>query len=221
MKDLLALLIYTVLGIAFGLHLLLSKGSGNEPAVQIEVSTPGPIRPPIAQSEMPTPSNLGAEGASTQRELVTVTPSTNPIRAVPEEPAPAESLETRSERKGSRGSTAPRAPPQLRPRAANGAQGSYREPASYSFPAGTSTSEYYPNEALGAGVRGVATVHCTVRATGLIHSCATAQEFPAGYGFGRAAARLVLSNVHATPERINGIPTNDGTITVSIRFQPN
>jgi TonB family protein len=213
MKDILAILTYTLLGIAAGLYLLLSS-SNDDPNTSVHIEASTPEATPTAHSEMPSEGLLGTRRVSPQGNPVAVPRDASPVEAVPAEPVTSRPLEIRSERSSSRSPTAQRAPPRL-------ARGSYRERASYFFPAGTSTSEFYPAEAVGAGVGGVATVHCTVRASGTIHSCATAQEVPAGYGFGRAAARLVLSNVHATPERVNGTPTNAGTITVSIRFEPN
>ncbi len=52
----------------------------------------------------------------------------------------------------------------------------------------------YPPEALRRGITGWATVECEITAGGVLDHCRVLDEYPAGYGFGDAAIKLVFDD---------------------------
>lgn len=58
-------------------------------------------------------------------------------------------------------------------------------------PSGTDLARFYPDEALGRGISGRATISCLVQATGRLADCEVISEYPRGAGFGQATVRVL------------------------------
>lgn len=84
-------------------------------------------------------------------------------------------------------------------------------------PDGRDVARYYPDEAARLGIRGTATMHCSVTASGNLENCAIASETPAGHGFGNALVRMHRL-FRAEPMTI-GEP-GSRIIPIQIRFAP-
>jgi protein TonB len=63
-------------------------------------------------------------------------------------------------------------------------------PGWYVYPTGEQIAWVYPDRANRLGVRGFASLHCTVLPTGQATDCSVANEDPVNQGFGAAAVRL-------------------------------
>ena len=78
------------------------------------------------------------------------------------------------------------------------------------------TERDFPDRALSTGTSGVATVRCTAQANGRPTNCQVVSESPSGYGFGRAAVRVVQRG-ELSPRTVDGAAEN-ATFNVTIRF---
>jgi TonB family protein len=75
----------------------------------------------------------------------------------------------------------------------------------------------YPEQALAQHLEGNVVLRCRVRATGKATDCQVAQESPIGYGFGASALKMAES-FDMTPLTIDGAPSDDGEVTIPIKF---
>jgi protein TonB len=78
------------------------------------------------------------------------------------------------------------------------------------------TERDFPDRALQSGTSGSATVRCTVQANGRPTGCQVVSEEPSGYGFGRAAVRVVERG-QLSPRTVDGAAQN-ATFVATIRF---
>lgn len=85
-------------------------------------------------------------------------------------------------------------------------------------PDGRDVVRYYPDRAARLGIRGTATMHCSVTASGYLENCTIASESPAGHDFGNALVRMHRL-FRAEPMTI-GEPGSDRIIPIQIRFGP-
>jgi TonB family protein len=84
-------------------------------------------------------------------------------------------------------------------------------------PTGADIVEFYPPEAVKAGVDGAATIGCTVSPEGRLADCKVLDEAPAQAGFGAAALKL-SERFQMKPMTRDGQPVSGGKIRIPIRF---
>ena len=77
----------------------------------------------------------------------------------------------------------------------------------------------YPPRAKAERVSGRVLLTCEVTLEGLLAHCQTSQESPEGYGFGEAAIELATV-IRMTPMKLDGKPSEGGTVTLPIVFSP-
>lgn len=78
------------------------------------------------------------------------------------------------------------------------------------------TERDFPDRAISSGTSGSATVRCTAQANGRPTACQVVSEDPSGYGFGRAAVRVVERG-QLSPRTVDGAAQN-ATFTATVRF---
>jgi protein TonB len=78
------------------------------------------------------------------------------------------------------------------------------------------TDRDFPDRAISSGTAGQASVRCTVTASGRPANCQVTSESPSGYGFGRAAVRVVERG-QLSPRTVDGAAEN-ATFTTTVRF---
>jgi protein TonB len=78
-------------------------------------------------------------------------------------------------------------------------------------------SRFYPQVALEQNASGMATLACTVAASGAVLGCQVAAETPQGLGFG-AAARKLAPYFKLRPQMRDGMPVDGASVRIPIRF---
>jgi TonB family protein len=101
--------------------------------------------------------------------------------------------------------------------AAAGAQPVIVKPDWALKPTGADIVEFYPPEAVKAGVDGAATIGCAVSLEGRLTDCKVLDEAPAQAGFGAAALKL-SERFQMKPMTRDGHPVSGGKIRIPIRF---
>lgn len=78
-------------------------------------------------------------------------------------------------------------------------------------------TRFYPQAALDQNASGMATLACTVAASGAVRDCQVAAETPKGLGFGEAARKLA-PYFKLRPQMRDGTPVDGASIRIPIRF---
>jgi TonB family protein len=85
-------------------------------------------------------------------------------------------------------------------------------------PAGGDIMNFYPPQALEAGIEGHSSMECTVTDDGALTACHVTSETPAGKGFGSAELRLA-SRFRMKPQGADGKPTAGGKVTIPLSWK--
>jgi len=85
-------------------------------------------------------------------------------------------------------------------------------------PSNEDMARYYPDRAQRMGANGRATFSCTVTANGKLVDCSITNEDPPDQGFGDATLKLTRI-FKLRPMTRDGVPTNGGHFSYSIRWQ--
>lgn len=86
-------------------------------------------------------------------------------------------------------------------------------------PTAADLKRVYPPRAKAEHVEGRVRLKCDVSLEGRLVRCQTSEETPEGYGFGEAAIQLA-DVMRMTPVKVDGKPSEGGTINMPIVFRP-
>ena len=82
-------------------------------------------------------------------------------------------------------------------------------------PNGADYTNFYPPQALEAGIGGHTQMECTVKADGTLENCHIIAETPAGKGFGAATLRLA-SRFKMRPQTVDGQPVAGAKVVIPV-----
>ena len=85
-------------------------------------------------------------------------------------------------------------------------------------PNGQDFVNYYPPQALEAGISGHTAMECTVKADGTLTACHIVEETPSGKGFGSAELKLA-SRYRMKPQTVDGAPVEGAKIVIPMSWK--
>lgn len=88
------------------------------------------------------------------------------------------------------------------------------------IPDGRAFARYYPDRALERQRGGRVTLRCSVNASGALVNCVVVSEDPQGWDFGEQSVKMAQREFRVRPQTADGKPTDGGTITFPIRWNP-
>lgn len=85
-------------------------------------------------------------------------------------------------------------------------------------PNGADFTNFYPPQALEAGIEGHSAMECTVKADGTLFGCHITSNSPSGKGFGSAELRLA-SRYKMRPQTEDGTPVEGGKVIIPMTWK--